>query len=214
MSQNHNTLFATTVEKLLKGEIICSVSNEALFNFLEEPINQEDVDSYLRRIERTLKQTQDGLGYFSALRHINTPASKAVIKQNFNQMINDIEPLVRWLQVAQSAESLNSTLNVGDILRGSELLSAIESAPALIDELDKLSRSRLFGNTSTGAKKQLDSILRILCEHSYLVTSGSSGSLYIATAKWSRFYDLLQFISSHEQIEKSEPEQEQKELIS
>ncbi len=206
-------LFSSALENLLKGEIICSVSNESLYQFLEDSINQEDVDSYLRRIERTLKTTQDGLGYFSSYQNINSPSIKANIKQNFNHIINDMEPLVRWLQLAQSAEHPGTTLNTGDTLRGSDMLAAIESAPVLIEELERLSRSKLFANSSTGAKKQLDSILRKLCEAGYLVTKGISGSVFTATAKWSIFYELLQFISTHEKIDIEESDQEQKELI-
>ncbi|MDX2503909.1 MAG: hypothetical protein QNL62_05475 [Gammaproteobacteria bacterium] len=206
-------IFSSLIEKLLAGDVVCEISAEPMYKYLEEAVHQQDVDSYLRRIGRILRSTQDRSGYYAAYRNLSDPSIKLQIKRQFSEAINDLEPMVSWLRLATSAEKSGAPLQPGDTLRGSELLEAIENVPALIDELDRLSRSRLFNNNSTGAKKQLDSILRRLCDSGYLVTRGSSGSVFIATGKWARLYEVLQFIAAHEQLEGEEDAPAQEELI-
>mgnify|MGYP003664079207 FL=1 len=205
--------FSQVIEKLLTGEIICEVTEEQLYKYLNDPSNQKDVDSYLRRIGRVLRSSQDSSGYYAAYRDISNPSVKLQIKKKFSEAINDLEPLIRWLRLASSAEKSGAPIKPGDTLRGSELLQAIESAPSLVDELDRLSRTKLFSNTSAGSKKQLDSILKRLCDNGYLVARGASGSVFIATGKWARLYETLQFIASHEQLDSEEGAPEQAEIL-
>ncbi|MEN8177785.1 MAG: hypothetical protein ABFS39_04115 [Pseudomonadota bacterium] len=206
-------IFATLIEKLLAGDVVCEITAEPLYKYLQEQSHQDDIDRYLRRIGRVLRPTQDGSGYFTAYRNLGDASAKQQIKRQFSEAINDLEPMVRWLRLAASAGKSGAPLQPGDTLRGSELLEAIENAPALVDELDRLSRSKLFNNNSTGAKKQLDSILRRLCDNGYLVTRGASGSVFIATGKWARLYEVLQFIAAHEQLEGEEDAPLQEELL-
>lgn len=206
-------IFSALIEKLLAGDVVCEITAEPLYKYLEDPNHQQDVDTYLHRIGRVLRSTQDDSGYFAAYRNIADTSVKQQIKRQFSKAINDLEPMVCWLRLAASAEKSGVPLQPGDTLKGSELLGAIENAPALIEELDRLSRSRLFYNNSTGAKKQLDSILRRLCDNGYLVTRGSSGSVFVATGKWARLYEVLQFIAAHEQLDGEEDAPAQEELL-
>ena len=206
-------LFSCLIEKLLAGDVVCGIATEALYKYLDDPAHQQEVDGYLRRIGRVLRSTQDGSSYYAAYRNLTDPSVKQQIKRQFGEAINDLEPLVRWLRLAVSAEKSGSPLQPGDTLRGSELLEAIENAPALVDELDRLSRTRLFNNSSSGPKKQLDSILKRLCDSGYLVSRGASGSVFIATGRWARLYEVLQFIASHEHLDTEEDEPEQAELL-
>ena len=204
--------FSSLMEKLLAGDVICEATAEPFYKYLKDPIHEKNVDEYLRRIGRVLRSTPDCSGYYAAYRDLSSPSVKQQIKKQFSEAMNDLEPLVRWLRLAVSAEKAGAPLQPGDTLRGSELLEAIENAPALGNELDRLSKTRLFSNSSTGPKKQLDSILKRLCDNGYLVTKGTSGSVFIATGKWARLYELLQFIATHEQLDSNEDVPEQQEL--
>lgn len=207
-------VFPRLIESLLKGDVICEFTDELAYRYLEEPRHIQEVDSYLRRIGRVLKSTQDQSAYYCGYYEINNPAARVQVKRQFNEAMNDMEPLVRWLRLASAAQSNSAPLRPGDTLRGSELLEAIESAPALTQELERLSRTRMFSNASTGAKKQLDAILKKLLDNKYLVSRGTSGSVFVATGKWGRLYEVLQFIASHERLDSDEDEPEQTELLS
>ena len=206
--------FPSLLEKLLAGEVICGYSNAQLHQYLQDQSHREDVDAFLHRIGRVLRTTGDGSGYFAAYRNINEPEVRSVIRRQFSQAMNDFEPLVRWLRVALSASKKSGApLQPGDTLRGSELLEAIENAPALVEELGRLSRTRLFKNLGAGPKRQLDAILKRLCDEGYLVPKGPSGSVYVATGKWARLYEVLEFIVAHEHLDGDEDAPVQKELL-
>lgn len=205
-------IFAELIEKLLAGDVVCEVTAEQHYRYLKDPVHEGDVDTYLRRIGRVLRSTLDKSGYYAAYRDLSNASVKRKIRQQFSEAVNDFEPLIRWLRLAVSAEKTGTPLQPGDTLRGSELLNALESAPQLGNELERLSRTGLFKNSSTGQKKQLDAVLKRLCDNGYLMAKGASGSVFTATGKWARLYEILRFISAHEQLDSNEDVPEQKEL--
>ena len=213
MSTEIGNTFGALLENLLSGKVICNVTNDQFFVYLQDSQRREDVDIYLRRMGRTLRQTRDGAGFFAAYTSVDESSVRAKIRGRFSEAINEFEPLIRWLRLAALSGSGDGPLQAGDILWGSELQKSVESAPQLIEELARLSTTRFFSNQSSGAKKQLDSILKKLCDIGYLTPVGASGSKYIATGKWSRLYDVLQFIEAHERIDGDEDAVRQEELI-
>lgn len=205
--------FQVLMEHLLAGDVICKVTSEDQYDYLGEQHNREDADAYLRRMGRALRSTQDGQGYFAVYVNIEDGEAKKHIRARFSESVNDLEPLICWLRLAAISSRTDRPLQAGDILYGSDLQSAVEAAPALAKEVERLSRTRMFSNQGADAKKRLDAILRKLCEHGYLVTRGASGSKYVATGKWSRLYEELQYIAHHERLDGDEDTPAQGEII-
>ena len=67
-------VFPRLIESLLKGDVICEFTDELAYRYLEEPRHIQEVDSYLRRIGRVLKSTQDQSAYYCGYYEINNPA--------------------------------------------------------------------------------------------------------------------------------------------
>jgi len=206
MSQESN-LFASTVEKLLQGQCLCQYSTEAEYYYLVDSIKYKEVEHYLQRINRKLCSTQDNVAFFAAYMHAENHSS--MIRSQFSEVINDLEPLVRWLNLCQSAGKNERPLLAGDQVKESVLLAAIEDAPLLGDELAKLSNSTLFKNIQSQARGQLSALLRKLCDNGYLIQNAKSSTQFTATGKWSRLYDLMSFIASHEHLDEESPEQQE-----
>lgn len=206
MSQ-YNQIFARCVEKLLEGYCICEHAFPLEFEFLSTAVNQEEVNRYLLRLHRCLSQTSDQQAFFASYETDCLPGYQTQIRAQFNEAINELEPLVRWINLCHSAQNKERPLQTGMLLKESDLLKAIENAPMLTDELSKLSDSKLFSNQQTVPKNQLRAILKKLCEHGFLKEQAPSGSIYVATGRWSRLYDLMAFIHSHEVSPEKEEEQ-------
>ena len=199
------SLFAPTLEALLSGVVICEPASPDLFNFLENEDHRAEVERFLKRLRRGLRQTSDQLAWFAVYLDVDAPSVRGALAQRFGETINDLEPLVAWLRATSLVRSSGATLQAGEELRTSALIDAIEQAPALADELKRLSATKLFKNAQSTPKGQLEAILNRLVERGYLVTRDRTKSRYIATGQWSRLYDLLAFIQAHEQID-IEPE--------
>lgn len=209
MMSEQASLFADTIELLLQGACICQYSAETSYYYLVDNAKYQDVESYLKRINRQLCKTQDNIAYFAAYNTEHANNYNSHIRAQFNEAINDLEPLVRWLNLCRCADKNERPLLAGDIVKESQLLAAIEDAPLLGDELSKLSQSTLLKNTQSSAKGQLSAILRKLCDHGYLLEHAKASTLYTATGRWSRLYDLMSFIASHEHLDEDSPKQQE-----
>jgi len=213
-AHNDYGLFQTVIEALLQGKIICAAQSEQMHDYLQVDGHQEDIDRCLRRIGRGLRQTNDGAGFYAVYLSLDDKSARQHIKQQFSEAVNDLEPLVRWLRLLMNAQKAGTPFGAGDTIRPGDLIKAIEDAPNLANELDRLSKSRMFRNTNTEPRKQLEFVFKRLDENQYLVPSGPGGLMYIATAKWSRLYEVLDYIASSEQITVDEDNPDQADLLS
>ncbi|AXQ98784.1 hypothetical protein [Pseudoalteromonas piscicida] len=98
-------------------------------------------------------------------------------------------------------------------LHESELLSAIEESSSLNLQLDNIAHQFNRAQKSTEVKSKLRSILNFLENEKYFTSIGNTGSVYIATAKWSLIYDQLEFIRMYDGFEEEEPVEQQTELF-
>ncbi len=194
-------LFTRAAEVLLAGEIICFHRTPELHTFLSEGANEQAMGELLRKIGRRLSKTADDASWFAVYRSLDSDGVRRAIGRQFGEVVNNLEPLVIWLQMSGAFGSNGRPLQTGDSLKTSELLAAIETAAALREDLDRLSGTRMFSNTQSTPQGQLNSVLKKLVEDQYLVPVGKANLQYVATGKWSRLYDLLEFIAAHEQLE-------------
>lgn len=208
-------IFSTVVEALLAGRFICEFSDRTAFDYLTKEVYRDNVNDYLSKIGRKLQASSAGDVFYCAYSTIDRADRKASVKAQFNITINQLEPLVRWLKLAMSALQKESPIHPGDTLRQGELLSAIEGAQTLADDLAKIVRSGHFSTTRATPREQLNHIMIKLVESEYLKPHEAKPTTYTATGKWSYLYEVLDFIHIHENMGTEEEVQtkEQKELI-
>lgn len=204
-------LFTSTIEKLLTGKFICQHSDDILYEQLEKESYRNEINNYLEKIGRTLAVTASGSSYYAVYSSVQSTDRRLSIKIQFREIMNDMEPLSRWLKIVMSALSHDSTVQPGDILRQSDLLSALENSQPLIDDLSLITRAGVFQTRKNSVTEQVGMILEKLTEKGYL-SRQPNGLLFTATGKWDYFYEVAEFISTHEKFDKDVPDEEQTEL--
>ncbi|WP_369858007.1 hypothetical protein [Candidatus Thalassolituus haligoni] len=208
-------VFSTVVEALLMGRFICEFTDRVAFDYLQKEVYRDNVNDYLNKIGRKLQLSSAEDVFYCAYSTIDCADRKSSVKSQFNTTINQLEPLVRWLKLAMSALQKEESIQPGDTLRQGELLTAIEGAQTLADDLAKIVRSGHFATTRATPRDQLNHIMTKLVDGEYLKPNEAKSTTYTATGKWSYLYDVLDFIHIHESMgsEDDEPREEQQELM-
>jgi len=201
-------LFTTIIEKLLAGHFICRYSDDIAFEQLDRESYRSQVNSYLEKIGRTLAVTGNSGAYYAVYTSIQSKERRRSIRSQFREVMNDMEPLNRWLKLIMSALSRDSSIQPGDILRQSDLLGALESSQPLIDDLSLITRVGTFQTKKNSVTDQVGVIMEKLTEKGYF-TRQPNGLLFTATGKWDYFYEVAEFIATHEKFDLDVPDEEQ-----
>lgn len=201
MSESSTSAFGDVALMLIKGEFICRYSEDNAFHFLSDETNYNAVHSHLCRLGMSLRRTEDGGAVYAVYLDADSTDRRNAIKQQFRITINQLAPLSEWLELVRASEGQSTVLQPGTIIRESSLLAAIEAAPAHSAALTKVSAGSLFKATNPAPKAQLRKVLDELCNLGYLKAQQANGSTYVATGRWSYFYEVLQFIADHERID-------------
>lgn len=209
----NNHAFSEIIHLLLEGEIIDNVRFKELYDRLQDHENLNKINEYLERIERCCQLTKDSSGYYCIYSNIRQKNARQTIQKQFNDLVGKLEPIIDWMRLCRTTQEQNKTITYGDIIQQGTLLTAIEQSQHLQTQLKdivhKLGRSSL----TSASKDQLESVLRFLVAERYLhPTGGDTGSVYVATAKWSLLYEQLEYIASCEHI-KHEQQYQQVNLL-
>jgi len=192
-------MFDQLLKRLLQGEFICEVSDEAGFRYLQDPENAAQVDEFLTRLDYRLSSTQNRLAFFAAYRTIDSSA-RSDIRKVFYQFRIELQPVVEWLDMMMSCLNQDTALSPGDTLSFSGLLQVIEQNQALADRLQTFAKFKDFTSGDDSVKGRLEKLLFTLCKWGYLTLANKDTLIYQVNGKLDYFYQALQFIQEHEQI--------------
>lgn len=197
---NHQS-FANCIEQLLRGEIIDIWVDKSLYTDLCQPDNIDEVNAYLSRLNRMCVRSNDGNGFYCSYLNIDHPEIHKTIQRQFNEFISKIEAIVQWIRLCRTLTNDSKPIEYGDVISKGPLLTNVEQSQLASEQLKKLAQKLGKQSTSTNASDQLQFVLNYLQEEKYLILAGhDAGTTYRATAKWSLFYEQLEYISACEQI--------------
>ncbi|NOQ64432.1 MAG: hypothetical protein GQ582_07960 [Methyloprofundus sp.] len=207
-------MFESLVKRLLQGDFICEVSDEAAFQYLENPENHFQLEDYLQKLNYKLASTQNKLAYYAAYIEIDSSARQDVRKV-FQQFRLELHPVVEWLDMMMACLKQDSVLSPGDTLAFSSLLQVIENNQALADRLQSFAKFKDFSSSEDSVKGRLEKLLSTLHKWGYLQLANRDTLIYQVTGKLDYFYQSLQFIKEHEEIpiEQEEENSEQGSLF-
>ena len=190
--------FEETINCMLEQKIICETINPELFSYLNNESHRDEVDNFLHKIGRQTARTNDTRGFYCVFSNLDTKVKRSIAQRQFDNVTVNLEGLIGWLRLIRNVDSDSRPIDEGTRLNESELLAAIEESSALSTQLENIAHKFKKGGKSPETKVKLQNVMQYLTEQQYLQPIGSSGSVYIATAKWSLLYDQLEFIRSHE----------------
>jgi hypothetical protein len=191
------------IEKLLRGEFICRTSHEESWRQLKNPAQREAIEAHLNVLNRTVGESGAGSEsevFFCGYLDLGEPERKEIAQQ-FRDIVSSLIPLTQWLMLVQEAEGKDAPLTEGVPLRLNELQTTIEETPAFREQLDKLSRVRLFGSQSAHVDGQIKQIFKRLVELGYLLRPNPEKQYYIATGKVDYLYEVIRFINEAEALD-------------
>ncbi len=200
-------MFESLVKRLLQGEFICEIMDEAGFQYLQNQENFFQVEDYLRRLNYRLATTQNKLAYYAAYIEIDNSARQDVRKV-FQQFRLELHPVVEWLDMMMACLKQDATLSPGDTLALSGLLQVIENNQALADRLQTFAKFKDFTSSEDSIKGRLEKLLSTLHKWGYLQLVNRDTLIYQVTGKLDYFYQSLQFIQEHEEIPVEQEDEE------
>lgn len=188
---------------LLKGGFICQVTDEEAWRFLKSRDNAAKLTEHLSLLNRTLSTTAEGDVFFASYLTIGE-AERKVLTQQFQDTTSNLVPLVEWLLLVQQANESDMPITMGSAIRLNELQTTIEDTPAYAEQLEKISRYRMFGSLSVNLDGQLKQVFKRLTELGYLVKPNPDKQIYLGTGKIEHLYEILRFIDETEALSLSE----------
>lgn len=191
------------VSRLLQGDFICQISDEEAWRFLKSRDNAQKLEPHLNLLNRTLATTGDGDVFFAAYLTLGDEERKVLTVQ-FQETASSLVPLVEWLLLVQQASESDVPVTMGNAIRLNELQTTIEDTPAYAEQLEKISRYRLFNSASVNLDGQLKQVFKRLTDLGYLVKPNPDKQIYLATGKVEHLYEMIKFIDETESLSLSE----------
>ena len=188
---------------LLNGQFICQVSDEDSWRFLKSRDNASKLEPHLNLLNRTLATTGEGEVFFAGYLTLGDEERKVLLQQ-FQETTLSLVPLVEWLLLVQQASESDMPLTMGNAIRLNELQTVIEDTPAYSEQLEKISRYRLFGSTSVNLDGQLKQVFKKLTDLGYLMKPNPEKRIYLATGKVEHLFEVIRFIDETESLSLSE----------
>ncbi|MCB8888979.1 hypothetical protein [Vreelandella malpeensis] len=187
------------LERLLAGEFVCAVSDEAAFKRLQDDALREAFDAYLRPLNRRLATNDDQSVYFLAWRQLDDAAREQLTRQ-LSDTVHSLLPLLEWLQLVQEALGRDSVPAPGDVLKPGELQARSEDNPSLRERIERVAGDTFFGSQSDQLDAQLKQVFKRLKEHGYLLQPHAERQVYLVTGKVEYLLDIVRFIRDEERL--------------
>ena len=187
------------LERLLAGDFICQVSDEDAFRHLSNEQTQQEINHYLRPLNRRLVANDDNSVFFLGYHELTKDAREQLSCQ-FALTVQSLLPLLEWLQLVQETLGRDSALTAGDTIKLQEFILRTEDNQSLRQRLNQLASDRFFNSQSDALDNQVKLIFRRLKEHGYLLQPHQDRQYYIVTGKIDYLIDIIRFIRDEEHL--------------
>lgn len=203
--------YGSLIERLLQGQFVCQVSDESAFRHLQNEEVREQLDTYLRPLNRRLASNDEQTVWFLAWLEA-TPQVREELSNQLAITMNSLLPLLEWFELVQEALGLDATPVAGDIIQAPEFVLRSQDNPSLRERVARLASDKFFASTSDDLTQQIKQIFNRLSQHGYLQQPHADRQNYRVTGKIDYLLDLVRFIRDEERLPFEEPEHTQQGL--
>ncbi|GGD65315.1 hypothetical protein [Lacimicrobium alkaliphilum] len=200
------------LERLLEGEFICAVTDEHSFHKLQDENLCEDLNHFLRPLNRRIARSEDGSVFFLAYHELTEPARQQ-LSQQFGATIQSLLPMLEWMQLVQEALGRDGALTAGDTIKLQEFSLKVEDNQSLRQRLAMLSADKVFKSTSDQLDMQIKQVFKRIRELGYLHQPHRDRQFYIVTGKIEHLIELVRFIKDEEHLPLDEDSPEQGDMF-
>ncbi len=196
------------LEQLLAGASICQISDEEAFRRLQDEVTREELNHFLRPLNRRLAQSQDGSVFFLAYQELNSQ-SREHLSREFKLTIQSLLPLLEWMQLVQECLGRDGAITAGDTIKLQEFALKTEDNQSLRQRFNQLASDRFFKSSSDNLDVQIKQVFKRLKESGYLHQPHKERQFYVVTGKIEQLIELVRFIKDEESLPLDEmPQQE------
>ena len=197
------------LERLLEGEFICAVTDEHSFHKLQNEELVDDLNHFLRPLNRRVAKNDDGSVYFLAYCDL-TENARQHLSHQFTHTVQSLLPMLEWMQLVQEALGRDGALSAGDTIKLQDFESKVVDNQSLIQRLAQLANDKVFKSTSDKPDMQIKQVFKRIKELGYLYQPHKDRLFYIVTGKVEQLIELVRFIKDEENlpIDDDIPEQE------
>ena len=187
------------LESLLAGASICQVTNEEAYRRLSDEVVREELNHFLRPLNRRVASSSDGSVYFLAYQELNSDAREHLSKE-FKQTIQSLLPLLEWMQLVQESLGRDGALSAGDTIKFQEFALRTEDNQSLRQRFTQLASDRFFKSSSDNLDAQLKQVFKRLKETGYLHQPHKDRQFYVVTGKIEQLVEMVRFIKDEESL--------------
>lgn len=197
------------LERMLAGEYICAVTDEHSFHKLQKDNLRDDLNHFLRPLNRRVAQSEDGSVFFLAYCDIDQSV-RTQLAQQFSMTVQSLLPMLEWMQLVQEALGRDGALTAGDTIKLQEFALKVEDNQSLRQRLAQLASDKHFKSTSDQSDLQIKQVFKRIKELGYLHQPHKDRLYYIVTGKVEQLIELVRFIKDEENLplDEDKPEQE------
>ena len=188
-------MFAETVNALMDGRVICHVTEPAMFDYLLDADERDQVNSYLNRIGWRIVATHNASGYF-LVPEKSGDMTAADVSSMYRKIMGDVRPMIDFLTLCLAVGQTDSALRPGDRIYPGQYASRIEASSKLFSDLKTLYPKLSKSTAKKDATDMLKAVLKTLLQRGYLQEKNYEGdrSYYAVTGMIDAFHDLIEFL--------------------
>ncbi len=195
--------FGRVATALMEGGFICQITDYEGHQFLANPVHQEDVDQYLRRIDLRLTATRDGGAFFAAHADIDVEGKKDA-KRRFTEVKNVLRPMVSFLEMVMRITGDDDSVVAGQVLNLNQMMARISENPSLYLQLRQ---TTVDINTKDGSdRERLNKIVKRFQNEGYLVLVNPESEIYMFTGRIEWLMEAIEYLMLHDEISEEDNE--------